>query len=54
MFAKWVSVGAIIGIKAFFAIAVFGLLCLGLFGFLGLLASIARWAGDGKDDVHRD
>ena len=45
-FADWVTEGAAFGIKAFFAVFVFALVCLAV---LGLLSLIARVFGGGKE-----
>ena len=45
-FADWVTEGAAFGIKAFFAVFVFALVCLAV---LGLLSLIARGFGGGKE-----
>ena len=53
MFAAWVTSGTQIGMTAFFAVFVFALLAVVALGVLGLIASIAKWMGDGKDDLDR-
>lgn len=47
-FADWVAIGASIGIKAFFAVAVFVAFCAAIAGLLGLAASIIKGAEDGE------
>lgn len=51
MFAEWVTTGAAIGIKAFFAVFVF-LLCCGV--ILGLFGLISSFFGGDEDDMDRD
>ena len=49
-FLECMTVGAVIGFKAFFAVFTFALclvVVLGFLGLLGLLAGIARALGDG-------
>ena len=41
-FIEWVAVGASIGIKAFFAVFVFGLCCMTVLGFLAALVAVMR------------
>lgn len=45
-FAEWVAAGAAFGIKAFFAVTVFLLLCCTV---LGLLAALARIFGGDEE-----
>ena len=49
MFAEWVAIGVAFGVKAFFAVFIFGLLALLLLGLLGIISSIAKWLGDGNE-----
>lgn len=53
MFAEWISKGVEIGMTGFFAVFVFALMAVVALGVLGLIASIAKWMGDGKDDLDR-
>lgn len=46
-FADWVTAGAALGIKAFFALAVFALFCAACFGIFSLLV----YAMGGERDV---
>lgn len=45
MFYEWVAEGAAFGIKAFFAVAVFAMICAAVLGILGL---VGRMFGDGN------
>lgn len=45
-FADWVAIGASIGIKAFFAIAVFVAFCVAVLGILSLGAKVMGGGGD--------
>jgi hypothetical protein len=45
-FYEWVAQGAAFGIKAFFAVFVFALVCLAVLGLLSLIASVF---GGGKE-----
>ena len=46
-FLECMTVGAVIGFKAFFAVFTFALCLVLVLGLLGLLAGIARALGDG-------
>ena len=46
-FLECMTVGAVIGFKAFFAVFTFALCAVMVLGLLGLLAGIARALGDG-------
>jgi hypothetical protein len=48
VFAEWVTAGAAFGIKAFFAVAVFGMFCVAIIGMIGLLSSVIKGAEDDK------
>ena len=52
MFIEWASAGAEIGVKAFFAVVVFGLFCLAVIGLLAVLTR-ALSSEEGEDDLHR-
>lgn len=56
MFAEWVTVGAIFGIKVFFGIVTFVLCCCALLGLLGLLTSLVgiMARGEKEDDFRRN
>lgn len=47
-FADWVAIGASIGIKAFFAVAVFVAFSAAIFGLCGLFTSVVKGAEDDK------
>lgn len=51
-FADWVTIGASIGIKGFFAVAVFLAFCAAILGLIGLLSNVAKGVDDG-DEKHR-
>jgi hypothetical protein len=48
-FADWVAIGASIGIKGFFAVAVFAAFCAAVVGLIGIFSSVAKEVEDGKD-----
>lgn len=51
-FADWVTIGASIGIKGFFAVAVFLAFCAAILGLIGLLSNVVKGVDDG-DEKHR-
>ena len=53
MFAEWVTEGAAFGIKAFFALGVFALICAAVVGLLGLGSRIMGEWDDAKERVKR-
>lgn len=48
MFFEWAAAGAEIGVKAFFTLAVFLMLCGAILGFVELAVLGARWAVKGE------
>lgn len=52
-FADWVAIGASIGIKAFFAVAVFMAFFAAIMGLLAIFGSITKEAEDGKEKRDR-
>lgn len=48
-FADWVTIGASIGIKGFFAVAVFLAFCAAIAGLIGIFSSIVKEADDGNE-----
>lgn len=52
MFYEWVAVGAIFGIKAFFAIFMFGVCVSVILGFMFILAALGQRMTDKNDKKH--
>ena len=52
MFADWVTDGAAFGIKAFFALGVFALICAAVVGLVSLGVRFYGWWDDAKDRQH--
>ena len=48
-FADWVTIGASIGIKGFFAVAVFLAFCAAILGLIGLRSNVVKGVDDGDE-----
>lgn len=52
-FAEWAAAGAIIGVKAFFAVFVFLMFVILILGLFAVIMSIFQ-VGSGNNDIHRN
>ncbi len=52
-FYEWVAEGAAFGIKAFFALIIFAMLCAAVVGLLGLGARLIKEADDANENEMR-
>lgn len=52
-FADWVAIGVSIGVKGFFAVAVFVAFCAAVVGLIRIFSSVAKEVEDGKNERDR-
>ena len=55
MFAEWVTQGVAFGVKAFFAVFIFAIICILIYGFIALVGAFMGGGADAKEnDKRRD